>query len=118
MRALVILPVMLLVASLGCTPEAFCGKRQECDRQLAADDQAVCVASYKADIDALRANSEPECHKLADAILALDACRASLSCDDFQEADLGQKCDDPSDSYRVALDQTRPNGISVCSTIH
>lgn len=94
--------VLLLVD--GCSPaQALCAKEQECNDKLEDDTYNVCIESYNAGINALRANEEPECQVLADARLALDACRSTLSCSDFEDNDLDD-CDDQLDDYRDALE--------------
>ncbi|MCC7073915.1 MAG: hypothetical protein IT383_21585 [Deltaproteobacteria bacterium] len=87
----------------GCVANNLCAKRQECNDSLEDDSYAVCVEDYNAGINALRANKEEECYELAAAQLAYDACRAALDCDDFEEGDLGGKCDDERDDYEDAL---------------
>lgn len=95
---------ILAVAAIssGCVGNSFCSKRQECNTSLEDDSYGVCVENYNGNINALRANEEQDCQILADAQLALDACRASLDCDDFEEADLGGKCDDEIDDVQDA----------------
>ena len=91
-----------VVAASGCVGNNYCAKRQECNNDLEDDSYGVCVESYSGNINALRANKEEECQVLADALLAFDACRASLDCDDFEEGDLGGQCDDELDDYEDA----------------
>lgn len=92
----------------GCTAQNLCAKKAECADEngddLAEDSPSVCQANYNGGLSALRANEEEECHILADAQEALDACRAGLKCDDFVEDDLGGECDDERDAYQDALD--------------
>ncbi len=105
-RPIVTIAAMLaLTASLtsGCVANALCAKRQECNDSLEDDSYAVCVEDYNAGIAALRANKEEECHEVAAAQLAYDACRAGLDCDDFEEGDLGGKCDDERDDFEDAV---------------
>jgi len=104
-----------IAAVSACVPQTFCAKRQECDTALDRDSEGVCIEVYNANISALRANAEPECHELANATLDLDACRSSLDCDDFEEADLGQQCDEPLDRFNDAVDDTRRGGENRCS---
>lgn len=101
----------------GCSPaQALCAKEQECNDELEDDTYNVCIESYNAGINALRANEEPECQVLADARLALDACRATLSCSDFEDNDLDD-CDDQLDDFRDAeADTVDSRGNSICSS--
>ena len=94
------------VVVTGCVGSNYCAKRQECDNDLEDDSYNVCVESYNAGINALRANKEEECQVVADAQLAYDACLASLDCNDFDDEiqDRGTECDDQWDDYRDALD--------------
>lgn len=94
---------LTVVVATGCVAYSLCAKRQECNDSLEDDSYAVCVEDYNAGINALNANKEEECHALASAQLAYDACRAALDCDDFEEGDLGGKCDDELDDYQDAL---------------
>jgi hypothetical protein len=92
-----------------CTASNICNKNAECqeeenDRTFSDDAPAVCAVEYEANINALYANEEEECHRLADAILALDGCRLNLKCDDFVEQDLGGECDDERDNLDDARD--------------
>ncbi|OGQ17489.1 MAG: hypothetical protein A2138_26240 [Deltaproteobacteria bacterium RBG_16_71_12] len=87
----------------GCVGNNLCAKKQECNDSLEDDSYGVCVESYNGGIAALRANKESECQELAVAMLAYDACRAALDCDDFEEADLGGKCDDERDDFEDAI---------------
>jgi hypothetical protein len=98
------LTLAVVVATVGCTAQNFCAKRQECNDKLEDDSYNVCVEEVSASYNALRANEEDDCQKLADAQLALLACEASLDCDDFEESDLGGKCDDELDDVRDAQD--------------
>lgn len=91
------------VALGGCVANNLCAKRQECNDSLEDDSYAVCVESYNAGVNGLRANKETECQELVAAMVAYDACRAALDCDDFEEADLGGKCDDERDDYEDAF---------------
>lgn len=103
MRKIEILLVVFAFVATGCVGNNLCAKRQECNNDLEDDSYGVCVESYNGGVNALRANKEEECQKLADAQLAFDACRAALDCDDFEEGDLGGKCDDELDDYEDAL---------------
>jgi hypothetical protein len=99
---------LLLTAALaasGCTGQALCAKQAECADDPPGDDfQRICEIRYDGDLRALRANKEDECHAFAAAKERLDACRAQLDCDDFQEADLGGKCDDEIDDFQDAFE--------------
>ena len=106
----------MLAALSGCTAQAFCNKKQECDDKREDDDPSVCVAEFNRNINVLRANKEDECQKLADATIALASCEASLDCDDFQEADLGQKCDNELDDFRNANDDARSGNEFQCNS--
>jgi hypothetical protein len=92
-----------------CTARSICDKSLQCqeeenDRSFSDDAPAVCAVEYEANISALYANEEEECHRLADAIQALDGCRLNLKCDDFVEQDLGGECDDERDAVDDARD--------------
>ena len=100
MRNLTVLVVMAMLS--GCVAENFCAKRQECDNDLEDDSYGVCVQETNAGFNSLRANKEEECHDLANARANLLACMATLDCDDFEEADLGGKCDDERDDFEDA----------------
>jgi hypothetical protein len=102
---------LLTVPLMGtqCTASSICDKtavclKEENDRDFSDDAVAVCAVEYESRINALYANEEDECHRLADAILALDRCRIGLKCDDFVEADLGGECDDERDALDDARD--------------
>lgn len=82
-----------LVVAPGCVANAICSKLQECDDHRSSDDVGVCVESYNANINSLRANKEKECLALADAEIAFDGCRSQLDCGIFQENDLAGRCD-------------------------
>jgi hypothetical protein len=105
----------LMVAGVlsGCVGNNFCAKRQECNNDLEDDSYAVCVEEFNSGINSLRANKEEECQDLANARLALFACMATLDCDDFEEGDLGGKCDDEIDDVEDA--QNDANG--ECSSL-
>jgi hypothetical protein len=117
-----IAPCLLFIAAhalAGCgVANSFCAKRQECDRRLEDDSYYVCVETYNTTIDALRANEEAACHRRADAQLAFDACRAQLDCDDFEEPDLGRKCDDERDDLQDAREDTIRRGQDQCSSFN
>jgi len=113
----------LLCVSVGlggaqCTASSICNKNVECqeeenDRDFSDDAAAVCAAEYQAGLNALNANEEEECHRLASAQLALDNCRLGLDCDDFVEADLGGKCDDQIDELEDAREDVDGNECSA-----
>lgn len=101
-----VLPIALglcAAVAAGCVGNNYCAKRQECNNDLEDDSYGVCVEQYNAGVNALRANKEEECQEVASALLAFDACRAALDCDDFEESDLGGKCDDELDDYEDAI---------------
>jgi hypothetical protein len=108
---LAVVVALLTVPLMGtqCTATSICDKSAVCqeeenDRSFSDDAVAVCAVEYETSINALYANEEDECHRLADAILALDRCKAGLKCDDFVEADLGGECDDERDELDDARD--------------
>jgi hypothetical protein len=114
--------IVAVVAILGalplmgtvCTARGICDKRAQCedeenDRQLEPDSIAVCAAEYETSINKLYANEEDECHRLAEAIVALDNCKMGLKCDDFVEGDLGGECDDQLDALEDAFDDVDGN---------
>ena len=103
MRKIDLLLALLVVTATGCVSNNLCAKRHECNNNLEDDSYSVCVESYNAGINMLRANKEEECQVVADTQLALDACRAALDCDDFEEGDMGGKCDNELDDYNDAL---------------
>jgi hypothetical protein len=85
---------VVVVGVAGCTDQAWCAKRQQCDDKLNQDDENVCVAEQDRQIAMLRANHESECQALADALLNELGCEANLSCGDFTANDLGGNCKD------------------------
>jgi hypothetical protein len=97
--------IAVAAAASGCTANQVCAQRQECNDSLEDDSQNVCVAAYNAEIDRLRANSEEECHRLADAILAADNCLLQLDCNDLDDGDDREDaCGDELDDVRDARD--------------
>lgn len=101
------LSLAAVVTSSACTSQNLCSKQAQClseeeDIDLEADSTSVCVAEFDGQIAALRANEEDDCQKLADATVALAACKSGLKCDDFFEADLGGECDDQLDDFEDA----------------
>lgn len=83
-----------VAAFAGCTDQAWCAKRQQCDDKLNQDDENVCVAEADRQIAMLRANHESECQAIADALFNELGCEANLSCGDFTARDLGGNCKD------------------------
>lgn len=89
MRLLVVSFLVLAALSTGCSSSrGYCAAAADCDREILGvpifddagndDDSAgVCVANIDANLAALRANEEPECHALADALERFYACVAS-----------------------------------------
>ena len=115
MKPLAILCVLAVTS--GCVAESFCAKRQECDDDLEDDSQAVCVEAYKTNIDALRANGEDECQRLADAQLAFDACLIQLDCNDIDDQDdIQDACGDELDDLEDANRDARPGNEFQCSS--
>jgi hypothetical protein len=101
-----------------CTASSFCDKALNCqkeehDRDFSDDAVAVCAVEYETGINALLANEEEECQRLAQAQIALDNCRIGLKCDDFVEADLGGECDDQLDELEDARDDVDDNECSA-----
>ncbi len=95
----------------GCTPaQAVCERARECQPDPPGEDfVAICQTRYDGQLNAYRANKEEECHVLADAKLALDACRAQIDdCDDFNDSDErgydGNECEQEHDDYFDAFD--------------
>jgi hypothetical protein len=87
-----------------CTKEAQCLEEDQ-DVTLESDSVAVCIAQYDGRIAALRANEEPECQVLADAVIAVDLCRAGLDCNDFFDAnDVNDACEKQLDDLDDALE--------------
>jgi hypothetical protein len=114
MKTLFAAAVVLLITS-GCTSQALCEKDAECRDDPPGDDYVrICTIQRDGNIRALRANKEEECQMLADAQIALDACRAQLDCDDYNEGDLGQKCDAELDDFNDAFDDAE-NGTECSS---
>ena len=88
MKPITLLAVLITLTVIsGCTANAVCAQRQECNDNLEDDSEAVCVAQYNAAIDALRANTEEDCLRLADAQLAADGCLLQLDCNDLDDED-------------------------------
>ena len=93
------------LSACGSSGSAICAKYAECSADPpGADFQQICETRYGAEIDALNQNDEQECAELANAKLAFDACRSTLTCDDFTEGDLGGECDDEIDDYQDAYE--------------
>lgn len=113
-----ILLAAVVVVTSGCTSQNFCAKRTEClkeeeDIDLEDDSTRVCAAELDAQINALRANEEDDCHALADALVALRACQANLKCDDFIENDFGGECDDQVDDVEDANEEVNGGECSA-----
>lgn len=108
-----------LSVGVGCTAEQVCTREAQClaeeeDVDLESDSTNVCVAEYNGRIGALRANEEPECHALADALVAFDVCRASLDCNDyFDDADVEDACEDQFDDLKKAFDDVNGDECSA-----
>lgn len=101
--------VVVVAATSGCTAQSFCNKVAQCldeeeDIQLEDDSTAVCVEEFNGGINALRANEEDDCQKLADAQIALANCAVGLDCDDFLAPEFDGECDDEQDNLRDAQD--------------
>ena len=110
--------VVVVVVTTGCTAQQVCEKHKECSSDPPGEDYVnVCATRVQGEYDALRANKEPECSELATAKEALDACKAQLSCDDYEENDLGGECDDELDDYEDLVDDTADGeyGVSVAN---
>ena len=103
MTRLVSMWLLVAVVSACSTADAVCNKQKECNPDLGDDAVRVCTEAYKGRLAALRANHEPECHVLADKMEALDACRAQITCDDFEAADTGKKCETELDDVDGAV---------------
>ena len=110
-------PLLLLLSTVvlggaNCTERALCEQIKECANDPPGEDFVeVCTRQRAGETAALRANSEDDCVTLATAQTALDACRAQLTCDDFQEGDLGGECDNELDDYNDAFDDAANNRI-------
>ena len=88
---------LLALAASGCdfsAAHAYCARLDECrelenspgdneDSDEGRDDVAVCTVAAQASVDAINANTEPECHELADAQEAVFTCAATLDCKDL-----------------------------------
>lgn len=102
----------LALGGAACADRALCEKADECADDPPGDDYVeICTRQQQASLAALRANEEEDCLRLADATAALNACRAQLSCDDFEEADLGGECDDEIDEYEDAFDDAADGNL-------
>ena len=111
----------LCVASafaMGCTAQAICEKEKECASDPPGEDYVqVCTARYNGEVDTLNANKEDECLALSAAKTRLDACRAQLDCDDYDESDLGGNCDDELDEFEEAYEDASDIDIEGDATI-
>jgi hypothetical protein len=112
-RALGLVGLLVVASSSACTrlqASGFCQKEAQCldeeeDVTLEPDSVNVCVAEFESQIAELRANEEPECQNLAQAILDFSACRASLDCNDFFDPDdIDDKCGDQQEALDDAID--------------
>ena len=101
-------------SALACTvSDAVCAKEKECAADPPGEDfERVCAIRHKGQLDALRANKEQECAELANAKERLDACRASLDCNDYDERDLNGRCDDELDDLESAWEDAADTRIS------
>lgn len=113
-RRFVLLVCSIVSVFASCSESAaYCQRSVECsedtgdDSDEGADDVAVCSAQTDGLLRALRANAEPECTALANAISALNACRAQLSCDDFDATENNGECQDERDGVGDACDDIR-----------
>jgi hypothetical protein len=89
MRTLVVSLSLLAALSTACSSsKVYCDAAADCDREFLGvpipddagnddDSAAVCTANVDANLAALRANEEPECHALADALERFHACVAA-----------------------------------------
>jgi hypothetical protein len=89
MRLLVLSLSFAAALSSACSSsQGYCAAAADCDRDFLGvpifddagnddDSAAVCVANVDADLAALRANEEPECQALADALARFHACVAA-----------------------------------------
>ena len=89
MRLFVVFLSLSAVLSTACSSsQGYCAAAADCDREFLGvpifddagndDDSAgVCAANVDANLAALRANEEPECHALADALARFHACVAA-----------------------------------------
>lgn len=106
LRSALFLSATLAITS--CSPsEGYCAKSVECSddsEEEKADDQAICAKQFDGLLGALRANTEPECSQLADALDAQNACKAALTCDEFNAVDDGGKCDDETEGVADACE--------------
>lgn len=102
------------LAGANCTQRSLCEKRAECASDPPGEDYVnICTEKEFGYQNALRANSEEDCQRLATAVEALQACMATLDCDDFTENDLGGNCDDELDEYDDAWDDASNGGSDL-----
>gem|GEM_PF-1892160 len=102
---------LLLVAAasffvMACSSSgALCEKEKECMSDPPGEDfVSICTIKADGQLRALNANKEEECHLVASTLSALNACRAQLDCDDYNEFDYGGHCDDELDDYLDAVE--------------
>jgi hypothetical protein len=70
----------------GCTTQAFCAKQKECASDPPGEEfERICAIEVDGFLRQLRANKEEECHKLADAYVAHQACLSQMDCDDYRD---------------------------------
>ena len=117
-RMLIMATFVFVAASLagadGCSARNYCNKKAECADEdgdpLEPDSIGVCVANVEGEIDGYFANQEEECLAVGDARQRLYACMATLSCNDFEDSDLGGECDDELDDLDRARDDLNELG--------
>jgi hypothetical protein len=118
LQLIAIFHVMILSFAGGCTAQAICEKEKECASDPPGEDYInVCSTRYQGEIDALNANKEDECKDLAVAKTNLDACRAQLDCDDYEESDLGGNCDDELDEFEEAYEDAADIDLDGDATV-
>lgn len=101
--------LFVLVCTSGCLSQSYCQRAAECaDDPPGQDFERICQARYDGTLNALRANKEDECHELARAKEAFDACSVQLDdCREFNRAgsrNYDGECEDEHDAYRDALE--------------
>lgn len=106
------------IVATGCTAQAICEKEKECASDPPGEDYIqVCTARYNGEVDTLNANKEDECLALSNAKVRLDACRAQLDCDDYDESDLGGNCDEELDAFEEAYEDASDINIEGDATV-
>jgi hypothetical protein len=120
------LSLFVVVPALSaCDPiEGFCQKQYDCQeelgRNLEDDFPAVCAAAARSGLDALRANTEPECDELAAAQEALMVCVNLLSCEDLKKVESGDGtvCADQKKALDKATEAARDDdGSPKCDAV-